>query len=207
MKLTRQQLLLAVVGLVLGGASAVLIIRHQAPTAPVREEVGPPLYPAPSAQGGVPAAAPAGKAEAEAKGTVPGLPASGRSAKAERGEPLPALIPGGPLTDERFAAISARIVIAAIGLQKGKDWEVNTMAYMAQVFDQEKITEKDYRDYAEALNKQPDRARAVAESIMDKAEKKLGYRVTMKTLPVFKVDEQAVKDLERKVDAKVNRRK
>ena len=132
-------------------------------------------------------------------------PSSGLSAPAassQAPEPLPKLVPGNPLTDERFAEMSAKIVIAALGLKKDKDWEVNVAAYMAKVLDQEGITEAQYRQYAEALNKNPDRGRAVADNTIRLAEKKLHYKITMDKLPMFKIDDQKRQRIEKRLNPK-----
>jgi hypothetical protein len=118
-------------------------------------------------------------------------------------EPLAPLVPGSSLTDQRFAAMSAKIVVAALGLKRDKDWEVNVLAYMAKVLDAENVTETEFREYAEALGKYPDRARAVVENITDKAEKKLGYRVSMENLPMFKVDKLKVQEIDKKLQKKL----
>ena len=118
-------------------------------------------------------------------------------------EALPPLIPGSPLTDEKFAAISAKIVIAAIGLKKDKHWEINTLLYMSKVLDQAGVNEKDFKDYAQALGRNPDRGRAVAQNIVNKAEKKLGYRISMDKLPMFKFDSARVKKIEKELQKKL----
>ena len=130
-------------------------------------------------------------------------PAAEKAAPPAAKEPLAPLVPGSSLTDQRFAAISAKIVVAALGLKRDKDWEVNVLAYMARALETEKVTETEYRQYAEALSKYPDRGRAVAENIIDKAEKKLGYRVSMENLPMFKVDEQKVEQIDKKLQKKL----
>ncbi|MHB8994326.1 MAG: hypothetical protein ACYC63_03640 [Armatimonadota bacterium] len=134
---------------------------------------------------------------------VAGKPASQKPAAPAPKQPLAPLLPGSSLTDQRFAAMSAKIVVAALGLKQDQDWEVNVLAYMSKVLDAEKVSETEYRQYAEALNKYPDRARAVAENIIVKAEKKLGYRVSMDNLPMFKVDKQKVEQIDKKLQKKL----
>ena len=141
--------------------------------------------------------APSATATAPAPETTPKAP------PAAPAEPLPPLIPGSPLTDEKFAAVSAKIVTVAVGLKQDKDWEVNTMVYMSKVLDQAGITEKDFTDYAQALNRYPDRARAVAENIVSKAEKKLGYRITMDKMPMFKVSPERVRKIDKELQKKL----
>lgn len=111
-------------------------------------------------------------------------------------ESLPPLIPGNPLTDPKFTDMSAKIVVAAVGLKQGKDYELNLLAYMQKVLEESNITEEQYTEYAEALHKNPDRGRAVAEAVINKVEKKIGYRITVEKLPMFKMDPAQVKKIE-----------
>lgn len=111
-------------------------------------------------------------------------------------ESLPPLIPGNPLTDPKFTDMSAKIVIAAVGLKQGKDYELNLLAYMQKVLEESNITEQQYTEYAEALHKNPDRGRAVAEAVINKVEKRIGYRITVEKLPMFKMDPAQVKKIE-----------
>ena len=112
----------------------------------------------------------------------------------------PPLIPGNPFTDERFAAISCQIVIAAIGLKHSPDWEANVVAYMDQELEKAGFTPAQYNAYALALHQHPDRAKAVADDIMRRVEKKIGYHVSMDTLPVFKFDPEALKKVQQKLE-------
>ncbi|MEN6641339.1 MAG: hypothetical protein ABFE08_02720 [Armatimonadia bacterium] len=138
--------------------------------------------------GPAPTPAPA-QAEAEKAGNKPHRPKTAE-------ESLPPLLPGNPLTDPKFTDISAKIVVAAIGLKQGKDYELNLLAYMEKALNEAKITEEQYTAYAEALRKNQDRGRAVAEAIINKVEKKIGYRVTVEKLPMFKMDPEQVKKIE-----------
>jgi hypothetical protein len=54
-------------------------------------------------------------------------------------------------------------------------------------------------EYAQALYDYPDRARAVGENIQQRVEKKLGTRVDIKTLPIFKSDPAEIKRLQEKL--------
>lgn len=146
---------------------------------------------------------PPSAATAAAPVPAPGEPASEKPAAPAPKEPLAPLLPGSSLTDQRFATMSAKIVVAALGLKQDQDWEVNVLAYMSKVLDAEKVSETEYRQYAEALNDYPDRARAVAENIIVKAEKKLGYRISMDSLPMFKVDKQKVEQIDKKLQKKL----
>jgi hypothetical protein len=110
--------------------------------------------------------------------------------------PLPPLIAGNPLTDDRFAAISCSIVIAALGLKQDAEWEANVMAYMARELKKAEITPTQYNDYALALHQNPERGGAVGENIMRRVEKKIGHRVTMEALPMFKFDQETIKKME-----------
>lgn len=114
-------------------------------------------------------------------------------------EAAPPLVPGSPLTDDRFADISARIVIASVGLKKQANWDFLVLEYMNKTLAKEKVSPTQYKEYAEALYRNPDRGRAVGENIMRRVEKKLGTRVDMKALPFFKFDQKDVKALERKL--------
>ena len=137
-----------------------------------------------------PTATPApGQSEPQKAGTKPHRPKTAE-------ESLPPLIPGNPLTDPKFTDMSARIVIAAVGLKQGKDYELNLLAYMQKVLEEANITEEQYTEYAEALRQNQDRGRAVAEAIINKVEKKIGYRVTVEKLPMFKMDPEQVKKIE-----------
>jgi hypothetical protein len=117
----------------------------------------------------------------------------------DAGEALPPLIPGSPLTDNRFAAISARIVIASVGLKQDSNWEMLVTEYMAQELAKEKLTSDQYNAYAQALYANPDRARAVGENIMRRVEQKLGTRVDAKALPMFGVDPEEIEKLKQKL--------
>lgn len=156
-----------------------------------------PVAPSIAASSDTPSAVPA-----PVTAPVP-APTAKTSAESAPKEPLAPLVPGSSLTDQRFAAMSAKIVVAALGLKRDENWEVNVLAYMAKVLEAEKVTETEYRQYAEALSKYPDRGRAVAENIIDKAEKKLGYRVSMENLPMFKVDQQKVEQIDKKLQKKL----
>ncbi len=112
---------------------------------------------------------------------------------------MPPLVPGNPLTDEQFAAISARIVIASVGLKHEQDWEKLVLDYMAQELAREKITADQYNEYAQALYANPDRGRAMAENIMRRVEQKLGTRVDVKVLPTFGLDPAEMKKLQQKL--------
>jgi hypothetical protein len=155
-------------------------------------------------------AAAKGKAELVGEGVLPilgnggqgkaPLHAAGNSAAPPaRPGPLPALIPGSPLNDEKFAQLSALVVIAAMGLKQDKDWETNVAAYMQQELKKQGISIEDYTAYAKALYDKPDRGRAVAENIQMRAQKKLGYRVSLNKLPMFKFDQGTLNKMQQKL--------
>lgn len=157
------------------------------------------------------APAPAGAAEApaiaSAASSAASVPQKASSHQAAPGEkhtpqkaaPLPELVPGNPLNDELFAQISAEIVIAAVGLKQDQNWTLNVMAYMEKALKRHGISVEDYTAYAHALYQYPDRGRAVAENIMQRVEKKLGYKVKVEALPLYKWDEQTINQLRRKL--------
>jgi hypothetical protein len=191
--LARKQQNIIIIALV-----AVLIIAGLIWLLAARQATGPSI--ATSTQ--PPSASPA-PVPAPALAPVAGKATAEKPAAPAPKEPLAPLLPGSPLTDQRFAAMSAKIVVVALGLKRDPDWEVNVLAYMSKVLDAEKISETEYRQYAEALNRYPDRARAVVENIIDKAEKKLGYRISMEDLPMFKVDPQKVEQIDKKLQKKL----
>jgi hypothetical protein len=119
--------------------------------------------------------------------------------KTDGNKPLPELVPGSPLDDDQFAQVSAQIVIGAMGLKRDADWETNVLLYMQQTLKKSGVSVEQYSEYASALHGQPDRARAVAENIMMRVEKKVGYRVSMDKLPMFKFDDKTIKQLEKKL--------
>lgn len=146
--------------------------------------------------------APAAQTTAPASSTA--APAKGDPAKPSKpgGKPagaLPALVAGSPLNDESFTQVSAEIVIGALGLKQNAQWQENVLAYMAKVLAKHKLSVQDYNDYARALYDHPDRARAVAENIRARVEKKVGYRIAMDKLPMFKFDEKAIKQMEKRL--------
>ena len=181
----QQYIIIAVIGLLALAVGGWMVHRHAgtATTPPGQANPSP-----------VTATAPPAKANAAAP---PAEPAATAPVKPQ--EPLPPLVPGNPLTDERFAQMSSKIVIAALGLKQDADWEVNVVAYMAKVLKQEGITEEQYRQYAEALNENADRGRAVAENIVRKTEKKLGHNINMDKLPMLKFDKQNIQKLEKRL--------
>ena len=73
------------------------------------------------------------------------------------------------------------------------------LEYMDQTLQKEGVTPDQFKEYAEALYRNPDRGRAVAENIMMRVHKKLGTRVDMKTLPFMKFDEATIRKLEEKL--------
>lgn len=161
-------------------------------TPPAQTTVAPVTGAGPDATPSQPAAkTPESGANSETAG---GDTPAGRSA-----DPLPPLVPGNPLTDERFAAISARIVIASVGLKKEKDWESLVVEYMDQELAKERLTADQYNEYAQALYANPDRGRAMAENIMRRVEEKLGTRVDMKALPMFGMDPAELEKLQQKL--------
>ncbi len=174
-------LLLALIAVAI---AAIVIVRLQA--ARSDEHAGPRATGQP--------AAPAKSADS-AKPSKPTLP----KPESKGGKPLPDLVPGNPLDDDRFAQLSAQVVIAAVGLKRDANWETNVLLYMQKTLQKSGVSIEQYNEYARALQGQPDRARAVAENIMMRVEKKLGYRVTMDKLPMFKFDEKTIKQLERKM--------
>lgn len=153
------------------------------------------------APGSAPPVAPASVPAAPVVGPVsPAQPAA--SAPQKPHEPLPTLLPGNPLTDEKFAQISSQIVIAAVGLKKDQNWDVKVLAYMQKALKEGGVTEEQFRQYAEALSRNPDRARAVGDNIVRKAEKKLGRHVDLKALPMFNFDQQKVEKLQKKLQSR-----
>lgn len=174
-------LLLALIAV---AVAAIVIVRLQ--VARSGEHAGPGAS--------APAAAPAKSAD-PAKPSKPTLP----KPESKGGKPLPDLVPGSPLDDDRFAQLSAQVVIAAVGLKRDANWETNVLLYMQKTLGKSGVTIEQYTEYAQALQKRPDRNRAVAENIMMRVEKKLGYRVTMDKLPMFKFDEKTIKQLEKKM--------
>lgn len=118
---------------------------------------------------------------------------------AGKSAPLPPLVPGNPLTDDRFSDISARLVIASVGLKKQQDWQNLVIDFLEKELAKEKLTEEQFSEYAEALYDNPDRARAVGENIVRRVEKKLGVRMDMKTLPLYGLDPKEVERLKAKL--------
>lgn len=117
--------------------------------------------------------------------------------KAGKQPPLPPLVPGNSLTDEKFAEVSAQIVIAAVGLKQDKDWEANLNAYIEQELERAKVGEEQFMEYRDALEANPERGRAVAESILRKVEKRLGYRMSIENMPMLKLDPAQKQQLEK----------
>lgn len=171
----RQPLLvpLIIVGLIVAIIVVVAFVRLSSPRV-IPEEATPPVSEAPAA----PVKAPAEPA---------------------RKQVLPELVPGGPLDDDKFAQLSADIVIGAVGIKQDSQWELNVAAFMAKVLEKGEITADEYNAYAKALYDYPDRARAVAENIMMRVEKKLGYRLKIEKLPMFKFDPKTVEQMEKKL--------
>jgi hypothetical protein len=167
-------LMLAVVAIALAG---VAIVRHR----------------------DAPSALPEVSAPAAAEPTTQDKP-SGTKPKSRRAAAVPELVPGSKLDDDHFAQISAEVVIAAMGLKRDKDWETNVLLYMQKTLDKAGLSVEEYNKYARALYDNPDRGRAVAENIMMRVEKKIGYRVSMDKLPMFKFDEKTVKELQKKLE-------
>jgi len=162
------------------GASTIIMRSHGARPAAKPDVAAPPASdPAGSAK---PAAAPGAKAANKKK------------------QPLPELVPGSPLTDDIFAQISAEIVIGAMGLKHDAQWQANVLAFMAKVLGKHKMSIEDYNAYAKALYDQPDRARAVAENIVTRVEKQVGYRISMDKLPMFKFDQKTIKEMQRRLE-------
>lgn len=182
---TRQWVIIAVLTVVILGALVWLLSRQEATT---------PYAVQPQREGAVggPAPMPARPpVEAAPKKT---LQQPKRPKTAE--ESLPVLVPGNPLTDPKFTDMSAQIVIAALGLKQDADYEANLVAYMEKVLTEANISEEQYTEYAQALHNVPDRGRAVAEGIIMKVERKVGYQISVEKLPMFKMDPEQVKKLE-----------
>ncbi len=143
---------------------------------------------------------------------VPGAPASPvatepappatvpATTRKDRKHSVPELVPGSPLDDDKFAQLSAEIVIAAIGLKKDGQWENNLLLYMQKTVDKHGVTIEQYNTYARALYDHPDRGRAVAENIMTRVEKKIGTRVSLDKLPMFRFDEKTIKQLQKRLE-------
>ena len=185
----RKQWTMVVAAIVLlAGALAVLLVLRQAPPGAGTQPRQPPR---PIAAAGS-TVAPAGQPPAARSSPPrPGSPADA--------PPLPPLVQGNPLTDEHFAGMSAKIVLAALGLKKDNDYNVKLLEYMNKVLEQEKITPAQYEEYAEALHRNRERGQAVAENIVRRVEKKLGHRMDLKVLPMLKFDEAEVKKIEKKL--------
>lgn len=165
-------------------------------TGPVAPASGPPVE---TVTGEAPDGAPPKPAPPDPTAAKPAPPAEGQSGTRSPKPVMPPLVPGNPLDDERFAAISARIVVASVGLQHEKDWETLVLDYMAQELAKEKISPDQYNEYAEALYANPDRGRAMAENIMRRVEKKLGTRVDLKVLPKFGLDPADLEKLQQRL--------
>lgn len=144
---------------------------------------------------------PAATPEPPAKPAEPEAAPSGDKAS-EKPAPLPPLVPGNPLNDEQFAAVSAQIVIAAMGLKQDKDWEANLNAYIGQELAKAKITEEQFMEYRDALHANQERGPAVAENIMRKVQKRLGYRLEIEKLPMFSFDPAQKQELEKRLKRK-----
>lgn len=160
------------------------------------------LRPAPSAPGAV--VAPPQPVSATPVAPVPAsppapAPAAKTGAKSRPASPLPPLVAGNPFTDDEFAQVSAQIVIASYGLKRDAKWQMLVLAYMDQALKKHGYTAEQYKEYAEALYRNPDRGRAVGENIMLRVEKKLGVRVDMKALPFLKYDQETIRKLEKKL--------
>lgn len=133
--------------------------------------------------------------------TEPAPPAAvPETTKKDRKHSVPGLVPGSPLDDDKFAQISAEIVIAAMGLKKDKQWESNLLLYMQKTVDKHGVTIEQYNTYARALYDHPDRGRAVAENIMTRVERKIGTRVSLDKLPMFRFDEKTIKQLQKRLE-------
>lgn len=180
MKATQQRILIIVAGVVLMGPAGWWFMMHR------------------MAQG-----APEARTTASKVTGVPDLPdtaaPTGQTASAAKNTPLPPLLPGSQLDDERFAAVSAKFVIAAIGLKQDSNWQKNVTHYMSKTLKEAGISEDEYTEYAEALNAQPDRGRAVAQNIIRKAETVLGRKITVEKLPMYKFNQSVSKQAERKL--------
>jgi hypothetical protein len=139
---------------------------------------------------------------AEAAAAAPGsasAPSPGPDQPAARPQPLPPLVRGNPLTDDHFAHLSSKIVIAAVGFQGQADWEVKVVEYMDKVLTVEGVTPEQYEEYAQALTRNVERGAAVAENILRRVEAKLGTRMEVEALPMFKFDESTRRSIEQKL--------
>ena len=117
-----------------------------------------------------------------------------RKTPARERQPLPELVPGSPLTDQRFADISAKIMVAILGIKRDGNWRANVARSMDKILGEEDLAENDFEAYALALNKNPDRKRAVADNIVDLAQKKLGRHFTPEEAALLKLDQVAAKN-------------
>ncbi len=182
----------ACVTLIAGG---LLLAQWRISSQPAAKEIAP--VPVGASEAPAPAPTASSAASLPQKASSPATPEEKRAP--QKAAPLPELVPGSPLNDELFAQISAEIVIAAVGLKQDQDWTLNVMAYMEKALKRHGISVEDYTAYARALYQYPDRGRAVAENIMQRVEKKLGYKVKVEALPLYKWDEQTINQLRRKL--------
>lgn len=131
--------------------------------------------------------------------TSPPVAAKTSPASPPKSQPLPQLVPGNPLTDDHFAHLSSKIIIAAVGFKGQPEWEVIVIEYMNKVLTIEGITAEQYEEYAQALTRNVERGAAVAENTLRRVEKKLGTRMEVEALPMFKFDESTRRSIEQKL--------
>jgi hypothetical protein len=136
--------------------------------------------------------------------SAPGAPLAQRSA-ADAPPTTSAVgnVQKGPLDDHHFAALSAKIVIAATALKQDENWSFEVLQYMEKVLRADDVTPEEYKAYAEKLHQDPQRAKVVADDIMGRVERVTGYRVDLKTLPMFKFDASEVKRLDKRLREEV----
>lgn len=156
----------------------------------------PPPQPLPVVGEGDPAVVPPAT---QTPTTPPPVAAEMPLASPPRSQPLPQLVPGNPLTDDHFAHLSSKIIIAAVGFKGQPEWEVKVIEYMDKVLSSEKITAEQYEEYAQALTRNVERGAAVAENTLRRVEKKLGTRMEVEALPMFKFDENTRRSIEKKL--------
>ncbi len=135
-----------------------------------------------------------GKVQDAAGGAKPGTTGAQSTAP-----PLPPLIADSPLDDARFTAISAELVVAAMGFPEDDEWDSKMVEFMRQLLKKEGISALEYEEYSEALGRYPDRARAVAEAVITQAEKKIGHSVDLEAMPLLRLDTEALEEAERKL--------
>ena len=109
-------------------------------------------------------------------------PEGARSGQAEPEEPVEEAIwriPAGPLDDAKFAAISAKVTVAAVRLHaEGASDQDAMMNVMRSVLKEARVTLDEYTRYADGVHRDPVRAGKVGNAILRLAEKHGDLRLT-----------------------------